>query len=143
VRFAAVLPQVELFLYDLKHRDARRHQECTGLSNRLILENLRRLSSCEAPIEIRLPLIPGVNDAAPHLEAVAAFLCALENPTRLRLVPYHALAHSKYEAVGRPDTMSAVPPPDAVAIANAAALLRGAGIDTVEEPPPPGKAPSV
>jgi len=39
--------------------------------------------------------------------------------------------------------MPAVPPPDAVAIANAAALLRGAGIDTVEEPPPPGKAPSV
>lgn len=132
--FATVLPHVDLFLYDFKHADEERHREYTGLSNRLILENLRRLAASGVPIEVRLPLVPGVNDAPADLQAAGAFLAHLDRDITVRVLPYHALARSKYEAVGRPDTMPAVPPPDAAAMANAAAILRECGLGMVVVP---------
>ena len=130
-RVETVLPHTDLFLYDLKHMDDRVHRECTGVSNRAVLENLRRLSSLGASIEVRMPLIPGINDAEPDLRAVAELFRQLTTPTTLRLLPYHALARSKYEMIGRPDTMPDVPPPEAVAMARVAAALRRFGVDTV------------
>ena len=131
--FETVLPQADLFLYDLKHIDDRQHRECTGSSNRLILENLRRLSSRDVPIEIRIPLIPGISGADSDLQAVGEFLRGVANITRVRLLPYNGLAHSKYEAAGRPDTMPDVPTPDADTMAHAAAVLRRLGFDAVTE----------
>ena len=132
--FETVLPEVDLFLYDLKDLDDRRHREYTGSSNRPILENLHRLSSRGVPIEIRIPLIPGINDADSDLQATGEFLQGLANVTKVRLLPYNGLARSKYEAVGRPDTMPDVPTPDAAAMAHAAAVLRRSGPDLVVEP---------
>ena len=132
--FETVLPQVDLFLYDLKHLDDHQHRECTGASNRLALENLRRLSSCGVPIEIRIPLIPGSNDADRDLQAAGEFLHGLANITRVQLLPYNGLARSKYEAIGRPDTMPDAPTPDATAMARAAAVLRRSGLERVAEP---------
>ena len=129
--FEAVLPQTDLFLYDLKHTDSRRHRECTDGPNRLILDNLRRLAARNAPIEIRVPLIPGVNDAEPDLQAIGEFLHGLAGITGVRLLPYHGLARSKYEAVGRPDTMPEAPGPDAAAMAAAAETLRRCGLEMV------------
>lgn len=127
--FQAVLPHVDLFLYDIKHVDDRIHRECTGSSNQQILENLRRLSESGVPIEIRLPLIPGINDADSDLRAIAEFLRGFDNVIGLRVLPYHAMARFKYEAVGQTDTMPDVSPPDAAAMANAAETLRHYGIE--------------
>jgi len=132
--FETVLPQVDLFLYDLKDLDDRRHEECTGFSNRQALENLRRLSSCGVPIEIRIPSIPGINDGDSDLQAAGEFLRDLANITAVRLLPYNGLARSKYEAIGRPDTMPDVPTPDAITMSRAAATLRRSGLDRAVEP---------
>ena len=132
--FEAVLPQTDLFLYDLKDMDERRHRECTGFPNGQALENLRRLSSRGVPIEVRIPLIPGINDADSDLQAVGEFLRGLTNVTAVRLLPYNGLARSKYEAIGRADTMPDVPTPDAATMARAAAALRRCGLDMVVEP---------
>ena len=125
--FEVVLPEVDLFLYDLKDLDDGRHRKCTGSSNQPILENLRQLSSRGVPIEIRIPLIPGINDAHSDLQAIGEFLRSLTNIAAVRLLPYNGLARSKYEAVGRPNTMPDVPTPDAAAMARAAAVLRRSG----------------
>jgi len=132
--FAAVLPHTDLFLYDFKLADEARHRELTGLSNQLILANLRRLAGCGVPIEIRMPLVPGSNAAPADLQAAGGILSRLANLSAVRLLPYHAMARSKYDAVGRPDTMPDVPPPDAAALANAAAILRGCGLGMVVAP---------
>jgi glycyl-radical enzyme activating protein len=129
--FETVLPHTDLFLYDLKHVDDRIHREWTGASNRLILDNLRRLSSRGAPIEIRMPLVPGANDSDADLRAAAEFLHRLDTVPQLRLLPHHALARSKYEALGRLDTMPETPSPDPAAMANAEAVLRHSGLDAV------------
>ena len=132
--FETMLPQVDLFLYDLKLLDNHQHRECTGASNQLALENLRRLSSRDVPIEIRIPLIPGINDADRDLQAAGEFLHGLANITRVQLLPYNGLARSKYEAIGRPDTMPDARTPDATAMARAAAVLRRSGLERVAEP---------
>jgi len=127
-KFAAVLPHADLFLYDLKHLDPERHRAGTGVDNRQILENLHRLSAVGVPIEIRLPLVPGFNESPGDLRAVGEFLAALPTVPPVRLLPYHALARSKYEAVGRPDTMPTVSSPGGPALQAAATILREAGL---------------
>ena len=135
--FEAVLPHTDLFLYDLKHLDEDVHREHTGSSNLLVLENLRRLSTRDIPIEIRMPLIPGVNDSEDDLQAAADWLTGLPGTATVRLLPYHALARAKYDAVGRPDTMPDVPSPDAAALDRAEEILCRSGLST-RKPVAPG-----
>ncbi len=128
--FETVLPCTDMFLYDVKHTDERLHQEHTGSSNRRILNNLKRLSKCGVPIEIRIPTIPGFNADDKSMAAMGKLLNGLKNIVAVRLLPYH-LARSKYEAVGHPDTMPHVPVPDTVAMANSETILRQSGLNTV------------
>lgn len=65
--FERLLPWTNLFLFDLKAVDPGVHRKCTGADNRTILENLRRLDACGIPFEIRMPLMPGWNDAEDDL----------------------------------------------------------------------------
>lgn len=90
-----------LFLYDLKEMDDARHKELTGVSNRLILENLEMLMQMDARIIIRMPLIPGVNDSVSELSALAEFLS--DNKGRylsVQIMPYHPLGNSKAASLG-------------------------------------------
>ena len=128
--FETVLPHTNMFLYDLKHTDDRLHREHTGSSNRELLDNLKRLSECGVPIEIRIPTIPGFNADEKSMAAMGEWLSELPHIVGVRLLPYH-LARSKYETVGRPDTMPDLPPPDAAAMAGAAAILQGYGLSIV------------
>lgn len=125
--FEAVLPHTDLFLYDLKHADDALHREHTGAPNAAILDNLRRLSRCNVPIEIRIPTVPGFNADEASMQAMGGFLADLPNITGVRLLPYH-LARSKYEAVGHPDTMPDVAPPDTAAMQRLAEVLQRFGL---------------
>jgi len=127
--FEAVLPHTDLFLYDVKHTDEQRHEEWTGSSNRQILGNLERLAQRGVPIEIRVPVIPGFNADAESLVAIGTWLGRLANVSAVRLLPYHSLARSKYEAVGRPDTLPDVPAPSPDQMRAAAALLTELGLE--------------
>jgi len=127
---AAVLPHTDLFLYDVKHTDDARHREHTGSPCREMLENLRRLSGCDVPIEVRIPTIPGFNADAASMSAIGELLGGLPHRVAVRLLPYH-LARSKYETVGHVDTMPDVPPPDSAAMTRWADLLRRHGLDPV------------
>ena len=108
-----VLPHVDLVLYDVKHISPHHHKRYTGASNRLILNNLRRLCGCGVPVEIRMPIIPTINDSQKTIESIARFLGSLNNITAVRLLPYHRLAGSKYQSLGRENTMPDVEPPSA------------------------------
>ena len=88
---------VDLFLYDLKHFDDSMHRKYTGISNRLILENLQLLDSLGAEIEIRYPLIPGMNDDEADLLRMLAFLHKLSRPHPVTILPYHKIGSHKYE----------------------------------------------
>ncbi len=94
-------PLADLFLYDIKAMDPKRHERLTGKSNSLILENLRTLAS-KAPgkLAVRIPVVPTCTDDEADLEAVADFLCSL-GIAKVELMPYHSLGADKYASFGR------------------------------------------
>jgi pyruvate formate lyase activating enzyme len=120
-----VSPYVDLWLFDLKHMDSPAHRKWTGLGNELILSNLRRLAASDAPIRVRMPLIPEVNSSEDNLRRTAEFLAELGGAVQsLDLLPYHKMARAKYAALGQsPKFYDAAPMPDNQVEA-AAELLR-------------------
>ena len=129
--FETVLPCTDMFLYDVKHTDARLHREHTGSSNRRILVNLKRLSECGVPIEIRIPIIPGFNADEKSMDAMGELLDGLSNIAGVRLLPYH-LARSKYATVGHADTMPDVPAPTPEQMSRAACILTNLGLKVIQ-----------
>ena len=103
--FTVLLPLTDLFLFDYKATDPVRHEELTGAANEIILDNLRWLHAAGANIVLRCPLVPGVNDHAEHLHAIAALSRELPDLRGLELLPYHESGAGKYERLGlrRPD----------------------------------------
>ena len=98
-----VMPYTDVFLYDLKAFDEDVHLRCTGQSNKIILENLEYLDRSGKNIEIRIPYVPNYNDD--QIEKIAYFLAPLQNIKKIRILPYHNYAGSKYEALNIVNTL--------------------------------------
>lgn len=91
----------DLFLFDIKVMDPERHLRYTGVDNRLIHENARRLAESGKRLIVRLPLIPGINDDAGNVSLTAKFARSLPGVDTLDLLPYHRLGEPKYARLGR------------------------------------------
>lgn len=105
-----VLPYTDIFLYDIKALDTAVHQTCTGFSNDRILENLKWLNDCGKAVEIRVPYVPDHN--AGEMEQIADFLRSLSCIVRVKVLPYHNYAGSKYKSLDMDDTLPNVLPTD-------------------------------
>ncbi len=93
-----VLPYVDLFLYDLKQFDDKKHSEYTGVSNKKILENLLFLKDQKKDIIIRIPVVPGYNDDEENIRATEKFLSGMNGAVKeIHLLPYHNIAEGKYQ----------------------------------------------
>lgn len=97
----AVLPYTDLFLWDVKHMADATHKELTGVSNRLILNNLRFISDRGIPVYLRLPVIPGCNDSEENIRAACLFAKNLPSLVEIDLLPLHHLGRARYVALGR------------------------------------------
>ena len=96
--FERILPYTDLFLYDIKAFDDEIHKKYTGVSNKLILNNLSRLFEQGANIIIRIPIISGVNDSIAEMTNIKEFLAAYR-PLGVELLPYHKMGEHKYGAL--------------------------------------------
>jgi pyruvate formate lyase activating enzyme len=101
----------DLILYDLKIMNDVMHRKYTGVSNRLILDNLKRLSSVGKAIWVRVPLVPGVNDDKENMRRTADFLRPLRNIKRVSVLPYHKGGCEKYTNLGKGAGFRAFEPP--------------------------------
>jgi len=99
-RLFAVLPYVDLFLYDFKESDNAKHKEFTGVSRNLIMDNLHAINNAGAKIILRCPIIPACNERPEHLAAIAATANALCNITEVNIMPYHPMGASKAARIG-------------------------------------------
>lgn len=108
-RFRALLEWTDLVLFDVKAMDEAVHLRCTGVSNRLILENILLADSVGRPMELRYPYVPGWTDG--EAEAIARFAAGLRNLTCLRVLGYHDFARRKYDSLGRVFPEIPVPSP--------------------------------
>ena len=106
-----VIPYTDVFLYDIKAYDEDVHIQCTGQSNIRIFENLRYLDSIGKAIEIRIPYVPGYN--SDQMEKIAHLLSDLKHITKVRILPYHHYAGSKYAALNMENTLPSTVPTEA------------------------------
>lgn len=88
--------KVDLFLYDLKIMDNEKHKKYTGVYNDIIRENLIELSKIHDNINIRFPLIPGINDDKENILAMGEFINSLKGIKKLNILPYHSIGNDKY-----------------------------------------------
>lgn len=105
----------DLWLYDIKLFPDSEHIKYTGVSNKIILKNLRRLDTSAAAIILRCPLIPGINITREHFEKIAELLKELKNVRCVNLLPYHPLGISKAQQLSKAqkyqnDSFAELPP---------------------------------
>jgi pyruvate formate lyase activating enzyme len=107
----SALPFIDLFLFDIKEMDPRKHEEFTGVPNELVLGNFGRLLGTGKDVVVRVPLIPGYNDREDNIEALVNLLRARAAGIGVDLLPYHRLGKTKYERLGERYTLDSIEPP--------------------------------
>lgn len=120
-----VIPYTDIFLYDIKAFGEDVHKKCTGYSNQQILDNLLYLDEKGSQIEIRIPFVPKYNQN--QMKKIAQYLSGLKNVTKVRVLPYHNYAGSKYEALAMENTLPEHLPREEE-LENAKALLQAYGL---------------
>lgn len=90
----------DLFLFDIKHINSEEHYKWTGVRNEQILDNLKRLFKNKYNVQIRMPLLKGVNDSKEYIEKTMEFLMPYKDYKNFKgvdLLPYHKMGVNKYK----------------------------------------------
>lgn len=101
-----IFPYLDTLITDFKHPLDEVHKRVTGVSNRLIRQNITLASHYHIPLWIRTPLIHGFNDDMELIPSFLDFYHTLDNScTQYELLPYHEYGRSKWEKCGLPYTV--------------------------------------
>jgi len=126
-QFEKIVDNVDLFLFDIKHMNNEKHLEYIGASNFVILENVKKLSQRGCNINIRMPIIAGVNDDDENIDASINFLAKL-NIIQVNLLPYHKMGMDKYRRLNKEYRLSGFEKPKDEVIDMIAEKFKNAGI---------------
>ena len=128
-----LLPQLDVIYVDLKLMDEQLHIKQTGVSNKTVLENLRRLAAGEfqGKLRVRIPLVPSINMDNDNMEdgqirAAAEFCQSLAKLDFVEFLPYHRLGVDTYRKLGREFLMGDIMPPGKEAVERAKRAFREA-----------------
>lgn len=128
-KFSRLLGELDLVYIDLKHMDEKIHQEWTGASNLVILENIEKAARRHDVI-VRIPVVPGFNDSRDNIFQSAKFVKILgKRIVRLELLPYHLFGIHKYEELARSYHLEYLKPPTDEHMTLLRDIARDAGID--------------
>jgi pyruvate formate lyase activating enzyme len=83
-----LMPVLDGAMIDLKAFDPEVHEQITGQPNMAVLTSIRHLAAHDRLYEVRLLLVPGVNDDPGVLADTAAWLGAVCPGTRLKLIGF-------------------------------------------------------
>jgi pyruvate formate lyase activating enzyme len=101
----AMLPYIDLVLYDLKVFDSEAHKQIVGGNNGTILENFRRLMERKIKVWVRTPIIKGATDSEENIAAIGSFIAEVGGtawgPEKWELCAFNNLCRSKYERLER------------------------------------------
>ncbi|MBC8258473.1 MAG: YjjW family glycine radical enzyme activase [SAR324 cluster bacterium] len=84
----SLLPFTDGAMVDLKAFDNQIHQKLTGNSNSQVLQSIQHLQKAERLFEVRLLIIPDLNDHDLMLQQTANWLCQLSNNIRIKLIGF-------------------------------------------------------
>ncbi len=95
--FEKIQNYVDLFLYDLKIINADLHKKYTGISNKRVFYNLKKLITGSNNIELRVPLIPGITDTESNINDSANYISNLSTIGEVTLLAYNPLNRDKLD----------------------------------------------
>lgn len=94
-----LLEKMDLIMCDVKIFDDESHKTYTGVSNKLILENVLKLDELNIPVIVRTPLIPGATDSTENIENIANYIKGMKNLFRYEILNFNPLGEGKYKAL--------------------------------------------
>lgn len=96
-----LLPYIDYLIMDFKHYDTKAHQLFTGVSNEEIKNNFKKVINTEKIINIRIPLIHGVNADAEDIEGFISFFKPFpREKMTFEFLPYHEYGKDKWVQCG-------------------------------------------
>ena len=95
----SVIEFTDYFIIDIKAFNEKLHKDVTGVSNKRILENIKKISEAGNKIIIRTPVIPGVNDNEEEIQSIAGFVRDLKGVLTYELLPFHHMGRNKYKSL--------------------------------------------
>lgn len=112
-RLQALIPLVNLFLFDCKHTDPAAHARWTGAPLEPVIRSLAALDRAGAEVILRCPVIPGVNDTQAHFAAIRGLKKQYGYIRQAEIMAYHDIGKTKWDALGAAYTLAelkTVPP---------------------------------
>ncbi|MEG7482169.1 glycyl-radical enzyme activating protein [Citrobacter freundii] len=113
IRWEKLRPLVEavdLVSYDFKVFDAETHLSCTGVDNRLILENAKAIAAMGKPILARMVIVPTRNDDPADIRKRLDFIRTLGSAVQqVDILEYHIYGIGKYQKLGIPYLLKDIP----------------------------------
>ena len=103
-----LLRNVDIIMADLKLFDDGLHKKYTGLSNKITIENIMKIT--DIPMIIRTPLIDGVTATKDNLRSIARLLEGKENLIYYQLLNFNPLGASKYQSLDKANDFSTLRP---------------------------------
>jgi len=78
-------------MVDLKAYDIEEHKLLTGMDNKIILENLRFLSSINKLYEVRTVIVPEVLNNNYNVDMTSKLIASLDSSIRYKLIKYRPM----------------------------------------------------
>ena len=128
-----VWPYLDHWFCDIKLTDSEKHRRFTGQGNELILANIKELLRRKTSMTLRYPLIPGLNDSAAELTALASWLLEQDPGQPLELLAYHRFGTAKYAMLGRGYTLEELRPQDQEELRAKDGFLRRLGVNCIND----------
>ena len=101
----SILPELvsttDLFLWDMKDTDNKRHFTNTGVSNEKIISNLKLADALGAKTILRCILLKTINLDTEHLQKISSIYNSLKHCVGVELIPYHTYGASKNIQLGK------------------------------------------
>ncbi|MCK9282282.1 MAG: glycyl-radical enzyme activating protein, partial [Melioribacteraceae bacterium] len=101
----------DLFLYDLKLINDKLHTDYSGVSNKIILDNLSYLTGLGKKVIIRVPIIPGITSTDENINSILDYISGLKNIEGISLLPFHKTGFTKYENMNKINKLPLIEPP--------------------------------
>jgi len=104
-----ILPYIDLLLFDFK-ADPKSYQKLTGVESNIILQNLELIVNLGKQVEIRCPVVPGVNDTNSFFSAIGEISAHFNHQIPIRIMPYHNTGNGKLDRYGYLATLNSIDP---------------------------------
>lgn len=100
-RLPELFPYIDQLIMDCKHWDEKKHKQFTGVPMDSVISNLKKAVAEHGCVDVRIPLIGGVNDSKEDMEKfVELFKTLGGDHVTFEILKYHEFGKNKWEECG-------------------------------------------